>query len=59
MRVPTLETPRLTVRPFVLGDLPAVYQLLDVDLAEADFGSEAAQSVDERRAWLEWQGGHP
>jgi RimJ/RimL family protein N-acetyltransferase len=54
MRMPTLETERLLIRPFALGDLAAVHQLLDEDLAEADFGSDGAMPLDERRQWLEW-----
>jgi RimJ/RimL family protein N-acetyltransferase len=52
--MPVLETPRLLVRPLRLDDLAAVHQLLDVDLAEADFGSEGAQVLAEREAWLRW-----
>jgi len=33
MRIPVLETDRLIVRPFVLDDLAAVHDLLDVQLA--------------------------
>ena len=54
MSVPVLETPRLLVRPLGLDDLAAVYQLLDVDLADADFGSEAPKAMAEREAWLRW-----
>ncbi len=53
-RMPTLETPRLTIRPFVMDDLPDVYQLLDVDLRQADFGSDAGGSLAERAEWLRW-----
>lgn len=54
LMMPTLETERLTIRPFIGADLPAVYQLLDVDLAESDTGNAGAQSLDERRRWLDW-----
>jgi len=54
LTMPTLETARLVLRPFVGADLPAVYQLLDVDLAESAMGTEGAQSRDERRRWLDW-----
>jgi ribosomal-protein-alanine N-acetyltransferase len=54
MRVPLLETERLIVRPFTLDDLDDVHQLLDVDLHDADFGSEGAVTRDERQKWLEW-----
>jgi RimJ/RimL family protein N-acetyltransferase len=49
-----LETARLIIRPFVMADLDALYQLLDVELSEADFGTEGALSRDQRREWLEW-----
>lgn len=52
--MPALETARLTVRPFALDDLAAIHQILDVELAEADFGSESAYSLAEREAWLRW-----
>jgi len=53
-RMPPLETARLVIRPFVMADLHALHQLLDVELSDADFGTEGAQSLDERREWLEW-----
>jgi RimJ/RimL family protein N-acetyltransferase len=52
--MPPLETARLLIRPFVMADLDAVHQILDLELSEADFGSEGAQSLEERRQWLEW-----
>ncbi len=54
MRMPPLETPRLIIRPFALDDLEAIHRILDVELREADFGNEAAKSLDERREWLQW-----
>lgn len=54
MSVPVLETPRLLVRPLSLDDLAVVYQLLDVDLADADFGSEVPKAMAEREAWRRW-----
>jgi len=54
MRVPPLETERLIIRPFTLDDLDDIYQILDVDLSNADFGTEGAKSFDERRNWLQW-----
>lgn len=53
-RMPPLETARLRIRPFTLDDLDALHQLLDVELSAADFGTEGAQSRDERREWLDW-----
>ena len=52
--MPPLETARLVIRPFVMADLDALHQIVDVELSEADFGTEGAQSLDERREWLEW-----
>jgi len=53
-RMPPLETARLIIRPFVMPDLDALHRIVDVELSEADFGTEGAQSLDERREWLEW-----
>jgi RimJ/RimL family protein N-acetyltransferase len=52
--MPTLETERLLIRPFAVDDLEAIHQLLDIDLREADFGSEKPQTRDARRQWLHW-----
>jgi RimJ/RimL family protein N-acetyltransferase len=54
MRMPALETDRLLIRPFVLDDLDGIYQILDVELSEAEFGNEGPQSRAGRRLWLEW-----
>lgn len=53
--MPTLETERLIVRPFVMDDLEAIYQILDVELSDSPTGAEKAESLDARREWLEWQ----
>ncbi|MGH2592263.1 MAG: hypothetical protein ACRDGG_01985, partial [Anaerolineae bacterium] len=53
-RMPTLETDWLMIRPFTLDDLDAIHRILDVELGDADFGSEGAKALDERRAWLQW-----
>jgi len=52
--MPTLETERLLIRPFTTDDLDAVHQLLDIELAQVDFGSEGAKARDERERWLRW-----
>jgi RimJ/RimL family protein N-acetyltransferase len=52
--MPMLETERLHIRPLALDDLEAVHQILDVELAEADFGSVAPTSLEDRREWLHW-----
>ena len=49
LEVPTLETPRLRIRPFALADLDAVHRLLDVAL-----GPDGALTRDERQRWLQW-----
>jgi [ribosomal protein S5]-alanine N-acetyltransferase len=54
MRVPTLETERLLIREFAMDDLPALHQILDVELADSPVGSETRESIDARRRWLEW-----
>lgn len=54
MRVPTLETERLLIRPFALNDLDVIQQILDVELARAEFGTEGAKSLSERTQWLQW-----
>ena len=53
-RMPTLETDRLMIRPFTLDDLDDIHQILDVELSDADFGTEGAKALDERRAWRQW-----
>jgi len=54
IRMPVLITERLRIRELAPDDLPAVHQLLDQDLRDADFGSEGAQPLAERTRWLEW-----
>lgn len=54
MNVPALETERLLIRPFLVDDLAAIHQILDVELAQAEFGTEGAKTMDERAQWLQW-----
>ncbi len=54
MRIPPLETERLLIRPFIMDDLDAIHQLLDIDLSEAEFGTEGATTRHEREQWLHW-----
>lgn len=54
MHMPDLQTDRLIIRPFRVEDLDAAYRILDVELAEANTGTDGAQSREQRRAWLEW-----
>ena len=50
MSMPPLETERLTIRPFVLADLDAIYQILDVELDEI----AGEQALTARQQWLAW-----
>ena len=54
MRVPPLETDRLVIRPFVMDDLDAIHRILDIELAEAQTGTEGAKTREERASWLQW-----
>lgn len=52
--MPPLQTERLVVRPFVMEDLQVVHRLLDIELAEADLGTEKTTALAERARWLQW-----
>jgi RimJ/RimL family protein N-acetyltransferase len=52
--MPTLETARLRIRPFVMEDLPDVHRLLDVELREADLGADESGTLADRARWLQW-----
>jgi ribosomal-protein-alanine N-acetyltransferase len=54
MRVPTLETERLLIKPFSMDDLEEIHQLLDRDLIVAEFGTEGAKTRQKREQWLLW-----
>jgi RimJ/RimL family protein N-acetyltransferase len=54
MHMPVLETERLLIRRLEMGDLEAIYQILDVDLADASMGSDGAKQRAERERWLRW-----
>jgi ribosomal-protein-alanine N-acetyltransferase len=54
VRVPTLETERLLIRPFSMDDLEDVFRLFDIELSSADFGSEGAKTFLDRESWLRW-----
>jgi len=54
MHMPPLETERLIIRPFVMDDLDGIFAILDVELAEADFGSAHAATREQRAQWLRW-----
>jgi RimJ/RimL family protein N-acetyltransferase len=52
--MPTLETARLLIRPFVMEDLTDVHRLFDVELLGADLGTDNVETLAERARWLEW-----
>ena len=52
--MPALETERLNIRPFAMGDLDDIHYILDIELSDVDFGSEGAKTVKTRQQWLEW-----
>jgi ribosomal-protein-alanine N-acetyltransferase len=52
--VPILETPRLLIRPFEMQDLEDAHQLLDIELREAEMGSDKFDTLAERAEWLQW-----
>lgn len=54
LSMPVLETARLRIRPFVMEDLPAIHQLLDVELRDVDLGSDTMNTLAERAEWMEW-----
>jgi len=54
LHMPPLETDRLVVRPFALDDLDPLFQILDVELADAHTGAEHAESKEQRAGWLRW-----
>jgi RimJ/RimL family protein N-acetyltransferase len=54
LKMPVLETPRLLIRPFVMDDLQDVHRLFDVELNNADLGTEGVETLAERAQWLQW-----
>ena len=54
LHMPALETERLVIRPFVLSDLNTIHRILDVELADVDFGTAVAQTREARQQWLQW-----
>lgn len=54
LEMPTLETERLQIRPFVMEDLETVHRLLDVELGEAELGTATTVSLAARAEWLRW-----
>src|SRR6185312_3421870 len=54
MHMPILTTERLVIRPLRMEDLDAVHQLLDVDLATADMGTQGPAGRADREHLLLW-----
>lgn len=54
MLMPSLSTDRLVIRPFTSEDLDPIHRILDVELADADVGSEGAMPREARARWLAW-----
>ena len=54
MPMPTLETERLIIRPLVVGNLQDIHRILDVELAEVNWGHDETKVTDEREQWLQW-----
>ena len=52
--MPSLETPRLVIRPFSMDDLQPIHRILDVELREAELGTAGVQTLPERAQWLQW-----
>src|ERR1700682_3329196 len=50
----TLETNRLLIRCFQLGDLPVIHRILDQTFGDGTLVDDAA-ALAERREWLEWE----
>jgi ribosomal-protein-alanine N-acetyltransferase len=54
LEMPALETERLLIRPFEMGDLAEAHQLFDIQLRDAELHSEKIETLAERTRWLEW-----
>jgi [ribosomal protein S5]-alanine N-acetyltransferase len=54
MQMPSLETARLLVRPLAMDDLDPIYQILDIDLGDAELGNSGPRPKAARAGWLEW-----
>jgi len=52
--MPILETQRLIIRPLAMDDLQDIHRILDVELAEVNWGHDETKVMDERRQWLHW-----
>ena len=54
LEMPVLETARLLIRPFAMEDLADVHRLLDIELRNADLGTDETEILAERAQWLQW-----
>ena len=54
MSLPVLETQRLIIRPFRMDDLDDIHRILDIELAEVNWGHDETKAMNERRQWLQW-----
>jgi [ribosomal protein S5]-alanine N-acetyltransferase len=52
--MPTLETTRLIIRPFVMEDLIDAHRLFDIELNTDDLHTDKMNTMKERAEWLEW-----
>ncbi len=53
-QMPTLETVRLLIRPFVMEDLREIHRLMDIELREASLGTDKMETLSARAQWLQW-----
>ncbi|SRR5258706_11973140 len=52
--MPTLETTRLIIRPFIMDDLTDAHQLFDVELNAENLHTDKMETIKERAEWLQW-----
>src|SRR5260221_3641866 len=52
--MPTLETTRLIIRPFIMDDLTDAHRLFDVELNTEDLRTDKMETIKERAEWLQW-----
>jgi RimJ/RimL family protein N-acetyltransferase len=54
MSTPIFETDRLLIRPLAMDDLQDIHRILDIELAEVNWGHDETKAMDERKQWLHW-----
>jgi [ribosomal protein S5]-alanine N-acetyltransferase len=57
--MPILETERLLIRPFELGDLDSVYRFFDLDSSGSEPGFDEKEALRQRADWLQWASLNP